>query len=326
MADVKYSLTTLLNDLLRLQNNGYQIITKLSDVVTSNADVVEIDIVDNNGVVQTVLVPSFGSIKNQLVRLENDIKSLSGIGDTDAAVQLSDGTFRKILISNLQKEAADIKSMTVPTEFATRENWFFESFLNPLLYVTFDLTNQIKFNTENVELSRYILNLDTEDKIRVYRDNFSNRSDIQYQNFAKVLIDNNITYFLDRDVISVPPRSLRYWGNFSVLNIIDDTQTETVDGVNYQKRVLRVQLDKLLFNDRNSEFLGTQSLKVGNSLVVNSGRKNTRYEIVGVESSTRSVSLRLIEGFDLITIGQNSLLFYDEDESSVSINVNVGFN
>jgi hypothetical protein len=326
MSEVKYSLTTLLNDLLRLQNNGYQIITKLSDVVSSNSDVVEIDIVDNNGVVQSVLVPSFGSIKNQLVRLENDIKNLSGIGDTDAAVQLSDGTFRKILISNLQKEAADIKSMAVPTEFATRENWFFESFLNPLLYITFDLTNQIKFNTENVEMSRYILNLDTEDKIRIYKDNFANKSDIQFQNFVKVLLDNNITYFLDKDTVQLPPRSLRFWGNFTVMNVYDDTLTETVNSVNYQKRVLRVQLDKLQFNDRNSEFLGTQSLKIGNSLVVNSGRKNTRYEIVGVENSTRTVSLRLIEGFDLITIGQNALFYYDEDESSVSVNINVGFN
>jgi hypothetical protein len=326
MSDVKYSLTTLLNDLLRLQNNGYQIITKLSDVVSSNSDVVEIDIVDNNGVVQSVLVPSFGSIKNQLVRLENDIKNLSGIGDTDAAIQLSDGTFRKILISNLQKEAADIKSMAVPTEFATRENWFFESFLNPLLYITFDLTNQIKFNTENVEMSRYILNLDTDDKIRIYKDTFANKSDVKFQNFVKVLLDNNITYFLDKDIVQLPPRSLRYWGNFTVMNVFDDTLTETINSVNYQKRVLRVQLDKLQFNDRNSEFLGTQSLKIGNSLVVNSGRKNTRYEIVGVENSTRTVSLRLIEGFDLITIGQNALFYYDEDESSVSVNINVGFN
>jgi hypothetical protein len=326
MSQVKYSLTTLLNDLLRLQNNSFQIISKLSDVVSSSADVVEIEIADNNGVVQTVLVPSFGSLKNQIVRLENDIKNLSGIGDTDAAVQLSDGTFRKILISNLQKEASDIQTMAVPTEFATRENWFFESFLNPLLYVTFDFSNQIKVNTENVEVSRYILNLDTAEKIRIYQDNFANKPDIKFQTFVRLLLDNNITYFLDQDVIPVPPRSLRYWGNFSVTNVFDDTLTETIDGVNYQKRVLRVQLDKLVYNDRQSELLGTQSLKIGNSLVVNSGRQNTRYEIVGIESSTRTVSLRLVEGFDLITIGRDSLFFYDEDESSVNVNVNVGFN
>jgi len=169
--DTKYSLTTLLNDLLKLQNNGYQIISKLSEIVSSNADTVQIPITDNNGVVQTVAVPSFGSIKNQLVRLENNIESLSGIG-ADSSVRLADGTFRKVLVSKLQKEAADIKSMPLPIGFSTRENWFFESFLNPLLYVKFDLTNQIKFNTENVEVARYILNIDSDAKKKIYNDTF----------------------------------------------------------------------------------------------------------------------------------------------------------
>ena len=324
--DTKYSLTTLLNDLLRLQNNGYQIISKLSDVVSSNSDTVDIPVNEGNGVVKTVTVPSFGALKNQMVRLENNIKSLSGVGDIDSSIQLSDGTFRKILVSNLQREAADITNMAVPKSFATRENWFFESFLNPLLYVKFDLSNQIKYNTENVEVSRYILNLDTEDKKTIFKNQFLNKDDLKYQAFAKILLDNNISYFLDKDVTAVPPRTLRLWGNFSVLKITDDTVSDTVDNVNYQKRVLRVTLDKLNYNDTTSEFLGTLSLKVGDSLVVNSGRKNTRYEIVGVETATRIVSLRLVEGFDAIRIGGSILSYFAKDDSSVEVDVNIGFN
>lgn len=324
--DTKYSLTTLLNDLLKLQNNGYQIITKLSEIVSSNAETVEIPITDNNGTITTVLVPSFGSIKNQVTRLENNIKSLSGIGDIDSTVQLSDGTFRKILVSRLQKEADDIKNMPIPKQFATKENWFFESFLNPLLYVKFDLTNQIKFNTENVEVARYILNIDSESKKRVFNNQFSGKSDIQFQSFIKALLDNNITYFLDRSVTQVPPRSVRFWGNFTVTKITDDTVSENVNSVTYQKRVLRLKLDKLQYNDTSSQFLGTQSLKIGDSLVVNTDRKNTRYEIVGIEQSTRTISVRLIEGFDPIAIGSDILSFYGEDQSSVSVDVNIGFN
>lgn len=323
--DTKYSLTTLLSDLLRLQNNGYQIITKLSDVVSSNDETVEIPINDGESI-QSVSVPSFGSIKNQLVRLENNIKSLSGIGDTDSSVRLSDGTFRKILISRLQREADDIKSLTIPTEFATKENWFFESFLNPLLYVKFNLTDQVKFNTENVEVSRYILNIDTDTKRRVFEENLQDREDIQYQKFVKILLDNNITYFLDKEIKRLEPRSLRYWGNFSVTKITDDTETETSDNVNFQKRVLRVKLDKLNYNDSASEFLGTVSLKVGDFLVVNNERKNTRYEITSIQSQERSVSLRLVEGFDPITIGADELSFYSPNDGNVSLDVNIGFN
>jgi hypothetical protein len=258
--------------------------------------------------------------------MENNIQSLSGIGDFDSSVQLSDGTFRKVLISKLQKEADDISSMPVPTQFATKENWFFESFLNPLLFIKFDLTGQMKFNTEDVEVARYILNIDSEAKKKIFNDNFLNRSNIQYQAFAKVLLDNNITYFLDKDTTGLPPRSVRYYGTFSVTKITDDTVSETINSVTYQKRILRLQLDKLQYNDNQSEFLGTQSLKIGDSLIVNTARKNTRYEVIGIESSTRTVSVRLVEGFDPIQIGRGVLSFYTEDESSVSVDVNVGFN
>jgi hypothetical protein len=323
--DTKYSLTTLLNDLLKLQNNGYQIITKLSDVVSSNADTVEIDVADSNGVIQKVYVPSFGSLKQQIVQLENNIKSISGIGDGDTSVQLSDGSFRKILVSTLQKEAQDINTIQTPLNFNTRENWFFESFLNPLLYVSFDLTNQIKFNTENVEVARYILNLDTIEKQNLFSRDMLNRSDINYQSFVKSLIDNNITYFLDKAVVDMPPRTLRYNGDFFVMNINDTTVTETINNAQIQKRALQLQLVKLVYNDNQSEYLGTVSLKIGDFILVNSERKNTRFRIIGIENGTSTVTVELVEGFDKISIG-TKMAFYGEDKSPVYSQVNVGFN
>jgi hypothetical protein len=324
--DTKYSLTTLLNNLLKLQNNGYQIITKLSDVVSSNADIVEVDVIDGSGVIQKVYVPSYGSLKNQIVKLENDIKNISGIGDTSSSVQLSDGSFRKILVSSLKKEASDIQRMQLPTTFNKKENWFFESFLNPLLYVTFDLTNQIKYETENIEVARYILNLDTDEKLRIFSDRFFQKSDIKFQDFVRILLDNDIQYFLDKEVIDMPPRSIRFSGNFTVTDVFDDTITETVNSTTLQKRVLRVKLDKLTYDDNQSNFLGTQQLKIGDSLIVNSGRNNTRYEIVNIEPSTRIISVRLIEGFDPILIGKDVLNFYGEDLVPVIAEVPIGFN
>lgn len=325
MNNTKYSLTTLLNDLLKLQNNGYQIITKLSEVVSSNAETVEIPVNIGNSI-QTVIVPSFGSLKNQMTSIENNIKSLSGIGDVDSSIRLSDGTFRKILVSNLQREADDIKSMIAPTQFATKENWFFESFLNPLLYIKFNLENQIKSNTEEVEVSRYILNLNSPEKIRIFNDNFKDKENLSFARFSKILLDNNISYFLDREITRLPPRNLRYWGNFAVTKIVEDTQQEIIDDIDVNKRSLRIKLDSLNYNDSLSEYLGTQSLKIGDFLVVNGERKNTRYVISAIQSEERSVTLRLVEGFDPIKIGVDSLSFYSVNDAPVSVDVNIGFN
>ena len=323
--DTKNSLTTLLNDLLKLQNNSYQIISAVSDLVTSKSESVQIPVLDANGVIKSVAVPSFGAIKDQLVRIESDIKSISGIGETNSSVRLADGTFRKILINEFQREANDVATMVVPKSFSKRENWFFESFLNPLLYVTFDLTNQVKYNTENIEVSRYILNIDSDAKKKIFNETFASKSDIGYQAFAKVLVDNNITYFLDRDITTLPPRNVRYYGSFAVTKVTDDTITEVIDNVTYSKKALRVTLDSLTYNDSRSEFKRTQSLKIGDSLVVNSEKKNTRYQVTSVDSSTRTVSLRLIEGFEPILIGSSSLLVYSASESPVTVNVNIGF-
>jgi hypothetical protein len=323
--DTKNSLTTLLNDLLKLQNNSYQIISAVSDLVTSKSETIQIPVLDANGVVQSVAVPSFGAIKDQLVRIESDIKSITGIGETNSSIRLADGTFRKILINEFQREANDVANMVVPKSFSKRENWFFESFLNPLLYVTFDLTNQVKYNTENVEVSRYILNIDTDTKKKIFNETFASKADIDYQAFAKVLVDNNITYFLDKDITALPPRNVRYYGSFAVNKITDDTITETIDNVTYSKKAIRVTLDTLNYNDSQSEFLRTSSIKIGDSLIVNSEKKNTRYEVLAVDASTRTVSLRLIEGFEPILIGANSVSIYSASESPVTLNVNIGF-
>ncbi len=320
------SLTTLLNDLMRVQADAYSVISKISEVVSSSADTVSIDLADSTGAIKRVVVPSFSAIMAQLRKMENDIKSLSGVGDGSSSVQLSDGKFRKLLVSSLKKEAADIEAMAVPRAFSKKENWFFESFLSPLLYVSFDLTGQVKPTTENVHVNRYILNLDSAAKKRVFETSLKGSSEIQFQRFYEIIRDANITYFLDEDVVPLPPRTVRYHGKFAVTDMYDDTDTSVVDGVSYQQRVLRLRLDTLQYNDRTSQFLLTQSLKIGDSLVVNSGTKNTRYEITAIDSPTRTVSVRVVEGFDLISMGVDSLLYYDENEESVTVDVNVGFN
>lgn len=324
MAD--YSLTTLLNDLLRLQNNSLEMINALSTATTSQSDTVDVKILNSANVLETVKIPSFGYLKNQMNVIDATVKNLAGIGDANSNVRLSDGSFRKILVSNLQKEASNITSLSKPNTFNKKENWFFESFLNPLLYVSFNLTNQIKFNTENVEVSRYMLNLDTASKLSIFNTNFLNKSDINYSTFLQIINDNNITYFLDKNTVETTPRTLQYFGNFTVTDVKDDTITEVINGETIYKKLLSIKIDKLTYSDSSSAYLNTKQLKIGDSLVVNSGNKNTRYEILSVDSSTRTVKVRLVEGFDAITMGSDVLSYYAVDSSDVIVDVNVGFN
>ena len=113
----KYSLSSLLNNLLRVNQNSLEIMNKLSDITTTDSDVVEIDVIDENNQISKVFVPSYGQIKADINRLDNNIQQLSGIGESNANVQLQDGTFRKLILSNLKLEGKTVSSMNLPTEF-----------------------------------------------------------------------------------------------------------------------------------------------------------------------------------------------------------------
>ena len=73
----KYSLSSLLNNLLRLNQNSMEIMNKLSDITTSSADQVEIDVIDENNTIRKVFVPSYGQLKSEITRLDNNIQQLA---------------------------------------------------------------------------------------------------------------------------------------------------------------------------------------------------------------------------------------------------------
>ena len=64
----KYSLSSLLNNLLRVNQNSLEIMNKLSDITTTDSDVVEIDVIDENNQISKVFVPSYGQIKADINR------------------------------------------------------------------------------------------------------------------------------------------------------------------------------------------------------------------------------------------------------------------
>ena len=287
----KNSLTTLIHDLIKTQKNSLEIINKLSDVVSSKSDTVEIEVLDENNVIKKVVIPSFGKLQSQIERIETNVEGLAGLGDADSVLQLADGSFRKVLKDSLQKEAEDITSINVPAAFKSKSNWFFESFLNPLLFVSFDFGTQIKPNTERVEVARFILNLDTEQKQEFFNNEVLGKSDIVYDEFLDLLLEENIKFYLDQDVIKLPPRELRYFGNFSVLRVLDNPVTNVVNGEDVVSRDLRFKLDKLTYSDRDSKYNDTQQIKLGDSLVVNTDDRNTRYSVKESDEGTSTIAV-----------------------------------
>lgn len=319
------SISTLLPELLRLFNNSLESFEKVNEAITSNRESVTIDIREGDGTISKVTIPSFGFLKNSIDRLNTNINTITNVDGGGSSIRLSDGSFRKLALSKLPTEALDLTQINSVNNFNIKSNWFFEELINPLLYVTFNITGQAPINTEKAIVKRFILDTNTQSKRNYFSNNLKSRSDISYDQFLQDIVERNISYVLDEDIIDLPPRVKRFSGNFSVIRISNVDVTEEINGVTQTTQKKLYKLNKISYSDSEADFSDTIQLKVGDSLEVISNPIDTRYRVLQVDSSTNSVVLELIEGSKAIGIGADVLKIGSSLSDNLEIDVAVGF-
>jgi hypothetical protein len=319
------SIQTILPEFLRMFNNSIESFEKVNQAITSSRDSVTVNIQNNDNTISRVTIPSFGYLKNSVDRLDSNIQTITNVGGGDSSIRLADGTFRKLVLAQLPVEAPDLTGLNTINTFDTKSNWFFEGLINPLLYVTFDLTGQVPIDTERAIVSRYILDCNTQSKINYFNNNFNTKSDIVYDEYLLDLVNNNIAYVLDEAVVDLPPRNLQYSGTFSVLRIADEEVTQEINGVSITTTKKLYKLNKTTYSDVEAAFPDGIGLKVGDSLEVISDPIDTRYQIIQIDASTSSVILNLIEGSQPVTIGADVLKIASSANNTVELEVSIGF-
>lgn len=325
MSTASNSLSTALSQFIRLNKNALEIFHRINEAVTSDKENITVDLFDDIGNLKRIQVPAFGFLKKEITRLENDIRNLSGVGDSDTVVQLSDGSHRRVITQKLKSPANNITTLNTPVSFNQKSNWFFEDFLDPLLYITLDVSNQIPTDTEKTIVRKYLLQLDNEVKKQYFNENFKGKSDLDYVDFNSQLLSQGISYVVDEDFRDMPAREIRYSGNFDVLKIGDQSTTTLVDGTTVTKRRKVYKLNKLTYTDSHAGFTDTLGLKVNDSLIVNTNLKDTRYIIKEIDSSTNSIVLELVEGYQAIGIGVAQLSIYREIDNTLEVQIPINF-
>ena len=321
MTKIKNSLSTYLEQAMVMTGNSLETIDKISNAVSSSEDSVKLILTDPNDPKKTVeyVIPSFGYLKSEIDRLSASINTMTNITDgAGSRIRLSDGTYRKIIASKVPSEAPTITHVDNITNFNFKSNWFFEDMLNPSLYITWDMSNQISPETERVMIQRYILKCDTQAKIDAFNKELKGRNDIDYKGFLTFLLNNRIKYTLDDEIKDLPPRSRRYFGTFSVIRI--DTEKD-LSGNNVKRYIL----DSLEFTDTRSGFENTRLLSVGDFVEVNSNPTTTRFEVIFVDSAENKIGLKCIEGGEGVRIGADTLKISASQDTLVSADIPVGF-
>ena len=315
---VKNSLTTLLEQALILEKNQLETVAKINDATVSNADSISISITNPaDGTSQVVNIPSFGYLKNAIERIDSNINSIANINSSGSTIKLSDGSYRNIISSKIPSEAPTVTKVNNVTNFNFRSNWFFEEMLNPCLYITMDLTNQISASTERVMIQRYILDCDTDSKKEAFNTYLNGKSNIDYKQFLQFILKYKIYYTLDDEVKDMPPRGNKYTGYFTVRSIRD-----VVSG---NKKTKRYKLSSLAYTNNSTGFENTAMLSVGDYVLVNKQPISTKYKVTLVDNSTYEIEVEKIEGYDNIEIGVNSLKISSEIINSVSAEIPIGY-
>lgn len=317
------SLTQFLTQLLRIQKNSMEIIGKLSEVTSSSAQSVFIQLEDQSGAMQNYEVPSIGYIENEISRIDKNFNSLVGLDGGDVNVRMSDGSFKKIVQSTLFKQPKKIGQLLVPSTFGKKNNWFFESFLNPLLYVSFDVTNYVDYNTQQLAYKRIIANCDTDEKKLYFDQNIKGQNNLDYDTLLNNMYSKNITYFVDEDIANLPVSVPRYSGSFDVISFKDEVITIVQpNGTSLQTKARKYNLNTLKYTDNLQNFKGTMILKPGDKIDIG---ESTRYEVTTVDTSTNSVILKMTSGTEPIPIGVEVMRIAVNAFAIKEVQINVGF-
>jgi len=319
------SLSNTLKRLLELNTNSLKTFERINEAVTTNQKSIPLEILTDEGT-KIVSIPGFGFMKRELDRLDTNLKALTGLGKGSTKIKLPDGTFQNVITSALKTPANDLETVARPINFSTAPNYFAEDFLNPMLKTAFDVSGQIPNDTERVLVKRIIFDSTNDTAVNFFNDNYRNQESIDYLTAIRDLLNNNIAYIIDEELRDMPYRTGQYTGKFDVISISNSKREVIVDGVTKKTAIKLYTLDKLTYSDKDKDLDQTELLRVGDELMVTGGAKNTRYVIDKLDSSTRQVELRLVEGYEPIKIGANSLGIFKNEDNNLQVEVPCGFN
>lgn len=329
---IQSSFPKVADQIITFNRNIVELLSSINNLVTTTANSNVVQITDESGVLRTYNIPSFNSLKADIDRLNNNINSLYSIDATGALIATDNSNkFKKIITVDLNREPNELGSLGPVSNFKTSPNWFFDSLLDPLLSVEFDLSGQIENNVRKCLVRRYILEFASD-----INGNLTNLGQSALSSFNNLYNGNSnivITDFenwhrttpglveplnpkYDEQVFDLEPNTLQFDGIFNVLRIQEDRLNRKLWYVLNTLDYLEVQTNVVL------------QLSIGSELMVNSPKTSTRYRVIEVSTAESNPRVRLerIEGIEPIPVGIGTLKIYSPVLYQKRVRVSIGYN
>lgn len=307
------SFAQTVDNLVEQVNIAMQSMVSLNESMTTDKDSVSVPYTITNTLtgdssIVTYTIPSYNYTINKVNSVANSMDSfISGKG---VIINKDGSTYRQIMTVPVPAIPTEITDVTPPTNFRTRNNWFFESMMFPQLIVDFDLKNKIDDNADKIYVKRVIVDNPTIIDTQWFTDNFINQSSRSYYDTITYLNANNKRYWEDEEVLDLPLVLAPYTGSFLIMDDIINSSAEEWYYLNTLNYALTT--DGSLINNQQ---LGINSLlRYSNSI----------YKIIDINVSQKSIRIVPISGLDIPTIN-NNFEIYSDPYSEKIVSIPVGY-
>ena len=330
MAETKNTISDLLSRLVVDVDNMNSFLYSLQTMLESQSENISITQKLNDGSTKIINVPSFGYLKGKINDINSKFDTLLSANDDVIGIKSSNGDVRKFQlkkVSRLIQELEDIKTtnVTIPTSFGVKNNWFFESFLNPLLFVGIDVSSILTDDIDQFDVKRIIINSTDDDQLSFFDDTYRNNNDIDLENLLIDLEEQGIDYFEDDNVVPMRTAVNRFKGSFDVTRIFEEEIPQTITSTGETVSVIRrrYRLSNLTYTDILDDVDNSRILSAGEVLITDN---DSEYRVISVDKTNSEVVLERIFGIEPITVGANILRIKPVPYRVPELQVNVGYN
>ena len=340
---ISSSYHTLAEEIIRSNENVVKVLSSINSLINGNDSTVSLQITDSTGTTPDFSLPSFGFLKSEIDRLNNNLNSIYAINEAGALIQPANGTnFRKIVTVDLNREPTNIGPLSGISTFVTQKNWFFDSLLNPQLFIELDLSGKIENDVRKILCRRYIVEFAQD------RDgNFTPLGQAALNSFNTLFttptggnpptftVDDFLNWHsttpglveplnpnYDEQMFDLEPNFLESDGLF---NIDQPEEEPLAKKLFYPTNTLQYVRNFKVGNEIVQE---GRTLKVGDEMIINTAVSSSRYRIaeISTEKSYPRLRFERVEGMDPIPVGENIMKIYSPVQYNKSVRISIGYN
>lgn len=291
-----------LRKILSDEANALSFLTATQRAMTENDTFTTFDYIDANGEKTVMQLPTYTAL---IQKVEGIQRSFDALSEGTGHVTTTDGSNRRIKISNLPKTPKTITSFggTSIDTFSIDSTWFFEDFMFPRLKVNVDLTGLVEDSADRVHIKRIIIDTRAQGANEFW--SLINGNNYSYLQIITLLNSRKIKYAEDEQDVDFPLVYNEFVGEFNVVK--DPEYIRQLDGKT-SRIVYTLDTVNYTHVSSNGATLSTYStLAQGDILTFD----NCKFQVDNVDVNSKKITLTPVLGST--TPGKGSTFVFYQD-------------